>query len=341
VKIPTILTPQKVFDKYKKDIEIIFRGQQDASTIVISAILEIGRVCKDARAYKNRLNLKNKDDLWGKFEKSLPISKSSISKYISIYQHPVIRLKKYHRNLPSSVFSLYELSKIKDAHLEKLLMSGKIHSDIGRTELNLLLQGKTLSKRLTQSANEVEVLSIRLPVNSWEDKFEDVRYELIEFLEQRGLGYALGNEIQKREKLEVKQSKNVQKYVFTQLKKYFTRQIKSYIEQQGKNKNLFKRGKQITFKRKAELVGFHFDEVDCSSDISDEEIKQRFLGLGIGDENDWNNLVNKFMGDAFEKYPYPKHLLQSQTKSVKFDPSLIPIRKQQKIDKSRFKEFKV
>jgi hypothetical protein len=346
VNNPAILTPRKVFDKYKRSIEIVYRGQQDTSILVISAIIEIGRICQEAREYKKRLNLKNKDDLWEDFEKSLPFSKASIARYIAIFQHPTIRLKKYQRNLPPSVYSLYELSKIQDKQLEHLIESGKVNSDIGRTELNLLLQGKSKSKRLSQSANEIEILSLRLPLDSWEDQFEEVKQELIEFLEKKGVSYVYGNEIQKREQLEQTQSKNIEKYVFMQLKKHFTKQIKSYIEQEGKERNLFKKGKTYTFKQKAELIGFNFDEVDCSSAINDDEIEQRYLACGIGNEKDWNKLVNQFMGEAFEKYPYPAHLLESNNskssnKSDKFDSSLLPIKRPKKYGESKFKGIKV
>lgn len=334
------MTPQKVFAKYKKDIEAVYRGQQDASTLVISAILEIGRVCLDAREYKNRLTLKDKDTLWGQFEKSLPISKSSISKYISIYQHPLIRLKKYSRNLPPSVFSLYELSKIKVNQFEKLIQSGKINSDIGRAELNLLLQGKSSSKRITQSANEVEVLSLRLPADSWEGKFGDIESELLEFLKQRGIGYVYGNEIQKRKRQESKFSRNLQKYIDSKLKKHCASLIKEYINYEARIK-YSAASKKLSFKGKWKLLGFFQEEVDLGLCRDMDEVKDLLVSHSYLSELEWGQLTSRFFDEAFEKYPQPSYSAESNAKPVEFEKPALLMKQRRKIDKSKFDGIKV
>jgi hypothetical protein len=337
MKSQNILPPSKVFDRYSKEIAK-FRAQQEKRDLFISSVLEIGKLLQEVRRYKSQSTAENINELWKIFTSSLSISKSSISKYLSIYQNSTIRSKKYQKHLPNSFVSLYQLSKMADGRLAEFVELGSVNQDMGRGDVDLLIQDK--SKIKTQTVKEIEILNLKLPIDSWEEKFQSIRTELIQFLDLRGIQYEYGEEIQKREKLELKQSNNVRKHVFTQLKKHYTKKIKEYIDQRLRDKNLLKKGQSLSFKKKSELIGFNFDEIDCSSDTLDDEIKERFIGMGIGDEQEWNVLVGKFLDEAFEKYPPPKHLVEICAELVKVDESSLPIKRSRKIDKSKLKGFK-
>ena len=331
----TILTPLKILNKYKRDIESIYQGKQNASQVVVSSIVEIGKICTEARDYKNRLNLKNKNELWEDFEKNLPISKSSVSKYISISEHPTIRLKKFHKQLPPSVYSLYELSKLKDVQLQKFLESGKVNSEIGRTELNLLLSPKSNTKQLTKVVNEIEVLSIRLPSDIWEERFSEIKDKLLEFLNENDIGYSYGKEILNREKQEKKHSQLFEKFILTQLRKIFTKKVRELIESKWKSSSKFIGKKKLTFKQKVKLVGFNWDEVDCSICVDSTEIQNLYLSLDLGTQSEWNILYSDILGRGFEKYPPPNHLTNTD-RGVK-PPQLEKISSLKKRDFSKFK----
>jgi hypothetical protein len=337
----SVLTPSQVLETYKKKIVVAHHCQGVATQAMVSAIVEIGRLCQEAKQYKDRLSSKDKNDLWKKFEDKLPISKASITKYISIAENNVLKLKRNHKYLPPSVFTLYELSQISDTKLTKMIQSGVIHSEVGRTELLSKIKPKLLTNKSKQAANEIEVLSIRLSVDEWEQKFISIKEELLEFLDNKGIKYSYGSEIIKRQKIESSHSKNFTKYLTTQFRKFFTKRIRDYINEQGRAKHLFAGKKSLSFERKVKLVGFNMDEVDLRSCISESEIKDIVVPAGFCNEDEWNILMSKFVAEAFEKYPVPTHLMALDSDVTNVEMPALLGRKNTIRDKSKFKLLKV
>ena len=329
------LTHQDIYKQYKAKIEQAFHVKMTATAYLVQSIIEIGKVCLEAKSHNDKLNVRDKKQLWKEFSENLPISKASISKYIAVAKHPIIGIKKYQKALPPSIYTLYELSKIPNAKLEKLITSKKIHADMGRSELNKLLGINVSPKGIGKTSNEVEILSLRLPLDIWEHKFEDIKDDLIQYLSKKGILYEYGSELRKRERLELTQQRNINKYILTQLKKICTQNIKSYIETKGKQKNLF--GKNpLSFDKKVKLVGFKKDEVNFQQCANTQEIEQMYISLGLGTKKEWQQLEVEVMGNAFQKYPEPKHLFNSpEIKQNQMNPKL-PAKK-----KRDFSGFKV
>jgi len=83
-----------------------------------------------------RENLNNKD--WKEFYKKTKLTYRIIQVLTKIGKNKVLTNKKYIDKLPSSVFSLYELLKIKDERLIKLIDDNKISSNTTRFEIQKL-----------------------------------------------------------------------------------------------------------------------------------------------------------------------------------------------------------
>jgi len=83
-----------------------------------------------------RENLNNND--WKEFYKKTKLTYRIIQVLTKIGKNKVLTNKKYIDKLPSSVFSLYELLKIKDERLIKLIDDNKISSNTTRFEIQKL-----------------------------------------------------------------------------------------------------------------------------------------------------------------------------------------------------------
>jgi len=83
-----------------------------------------------------RENLNNTD--WKEFYKKTKLTYRIIQVLTKIGKSKVLTNKKYIDKLPSSVFSLYELLKIKDERLIKLIDDNKISSNTTRFEIQKL-----------------------------------------------------------------------------------------------------------------------------------------------------------------------------------------------------------
>jgi len=83
-----------------------------------------------------RGNLNNND--WKEFYKKTKLTYRIIQVLTKIGKNKVLTNKKYIDKLPSSVFSLYELLKIKDERLIKLIDDNKINSNTTRFEIQKL-----------------------------------------------------------------------------------------------------------------------------------------------------------------------------------------------------------
>ena len=330
------LTHQDIYKQYRSDIEKAFQVKMTATAYLVQSIIEIGRVCLEAKSYNDKLRVKDKKKLWREFSENLPISKSSISKYIAVAKHPIIGTKKYQKSLPPSIFTLYELSKISNAKLEKLITTKKIHADMGRSELNKLLGINITVKGIGKTSNEVEILSLRLPLDIWEDKFEDVKEDLMQFLAKKGILYEYGSEIRKRERLELSQQKKFNNYIQSQLRKICLKKFKNHIDNAAYKKNPIA-AKSMTFDQKLKLLKFNKSEVNFKECVGNNEIEYLYLQLDLGTQDEWNKLESDIYTEAFEKYPPPQHILNSSGDKSSHELKGLP----SKTKKRDFSGFKV
>ena len=192
-------------------------------------------------------------------------------------------------------------------------------------------------KKLPKVVNEVEVLSIRLPSGEWEDIFESIKNDLINFLDQNNIGYAYGSEIVKKENAQKRYFNKVNKYVLNGLKKTFNRLLKSYVESQGVQNNLFNKKQKLTFKNKLSKVGFRFDEVDTTAITDLSEMQQLFNQNSFMDLTEFVKITNDFYAEAYEKYPMPESMTEESA------PQFVESHffQKKKIDRSKLKLLKV
>jgi len=83
-----------------------------------------------------RDNLNDND--WKEFYKRLKISYRIVQIITRIGRNKIITNKKYIEKLPASIFSLYELQKIKDEKLLKLIEENKVNSNTTRFDIQKL-----------------------------------------------------------------------------------------------------------------------------------------------------------------------------------------------------------
>lgn len=330
-----IISSKQIFDDYRKKISLVHQGKQLASASIVTAIVEIGKLCIEAREYKDRLNIKNKEKLWKEFSENLPVSKSSISKYISVAEHPYIRLKKNHKFLPPSVYSLYELSKIQSKKLETLVNKNKINPDIGRSNLNLLLGSNSKPIQIKQVSNDIELMTLKIKEKNWENKFELFQDELINFLNEKEISFEFGTELKRRERTEDVYYRNIQKQITLGMKKYFKERLIVFVDSSLNGKNL---GNVRSLSKKLKLLKIGEDEVDYKNNLDQDELKDQFISVGLGTEDEWNEHLSSVIGESHEKYPPPLHLLKQ--KDQIFDDDIFqPFKKSNK--KRNFDGFKV
>jgi len=318
-----VQTQSHVLVSYSKKIASIYKNQQLASQATIKAIVEIGNVLIEARDYKDSLKQKNKNELWKKFSTSLSFSPASITKYIKIAEHPVIRLRKNHKFLPPSIHSLYEIAQIDEKKLLKLISTGKITSDIGRSELALLKNNASKSKVLGGLVDEVEVLSIRFPANSWMSDFNDIQNELLSFLEKRQIGFVYGNEFKKIERAETNYQNKIVRKTFQLLKKRIKKLVIEHIDNKGVQLGYWTEQNKPSLSVKVKKLGYRMDEVDITTCQNQDELELMYLSIGLDDKRQFIKASTESLNDAISLVPIPDILENlSSTKPDKSDIEL-------------------
>jgi len=130
-----LMSYRDVFDDYGAKIQQKHEQQLNAQGIAVGSIIAIGKLLKEARDYKDSLNVKNKSKLWSNFENGLTFSKGHISKYIKISENPVLSNKVHQSKLPPSVFTLYELTHHDQETLVHGIQSGAITANLSRSDV--------------------------------------------------------------------------------------------------------------------------------------------------------------------------------------------------------------
>jgi hypothetical protein len=223
----------------------------------------------------------------------------SVTRYIKIAEHPIINDKEYHQHLPSSVYSLYEISAIEPKQMLRMIKAGSVYTEMGRSEISALKQ--TPTPKIIQS-DKIDLLHIKIPKNLLQGDYFSILNEVTKFLESKGIDFEYGKEIAKADAEEQKIHRRIEKFVFNKAKIYFDQSIKKVIEQKGRESNLWKISSRLSLKVKAQKVGYHFDEVSTSEVSSIEDLTAMYRVVEWEDEMSWENRIANWYADGFEKY---------------------------------------
>jgi hypothetical protein len=294
-----ILSQKQILNNYRNKIIESYKRQQIAGMEAIKAILEIGNILLEARNYNNSLTLNHKDAIWREFIENLGFSPASVSRYIKIATHPILSDQKFHRYLPSSVYSLYEISSIEAKHMLRLIQAGTVYSEMGRSEILSLRQ-----PHYTKQApiKKINLLQIKISKDLLNGDYHSILNEIEPLLNSKGLSYEYGSEIKKIEKSIQSAKSKVEQYVFKQAKRYFGKLGQQIVERKGIENNLWKRNSKLSFKAKAKKVGYTYEEISSEFDTELQEIAEKYLILGQEDMTYWNNLVAQWYAEGMEKY---------------------------------------
>lgn len=131
--------PAASISRIQSDIEKQWQIQTEFATKTVESIIKIGQLLLKADAYFTKT-----DDKIGllNFESELPFSKSSASKYRQIASNDTLNDRSYYKQLPSSVFSLYELSQVDPKTLKNGLDRGVISADSDRSDITGYTTGR-------------------------------------------------------------------------------------------------------------------------------------------------------------------------------------------------------
>ncbi len=307
-----VLTQSDVLKQYSQKISVAYQKQQLASQAIIQSIIEIGELLTEARNYKDSLVLKHKDRLWESFQNNLKFSPARIAKYISIANNKFIKTKKNHKYLPSSVYSLYEISKLDSLKLKQLVESGKLTSTIGRSDVKQLLIGKKVTSK---SSKQVEVLTIKVDEDDWHSNFQEIKDELVAFLENKRIAFDYSSTVKQTEREQKNYHLNIEKFVFRLAKKFVKTEVLKYINQKGLSSNLWRVSDKISFKQKYKKLKFGEEEVDVSLCTNLSELEKLYLYLGLESKNYWIQKISAWYSDAYVQIKLPKSMLITHNQS--------------------------
>jgi len=300
-----LMSYQDVFDDYGKKIQQKHEQQINAQGIAVSSIIAIGKLLKEARDYKDSLNVKNKSKLWSKFENELNFSKGHISKYIKISENPVLSNKVHHSKLPPSVHTLYELTHHDQETLVHGIQSCAITANLSRSEVALAKTTKLVPPYSTVSQIKLGTLSITK--DHWVENYYSLKSELDGLLAKYNVTMIETSAPRKMAQDADRYYKTITKVIFREAKKFYLREVNNLLDTKLKEKNLLNSYGKASFKKKIFALKFHFDDFNVSNCATDEEIKQMYLYHGLDGEIAWNSSHSDWYAlamDEASKYEY-------------------------------------
>lgn len=293
-----IQSPSDYFSTSKQNIRKLIQAQTVHEQRALSCIIEIGKILSDLYDYKKRSQSPRIDKMWNDLVAEFQYSPATVTKYIKISKNPVLADEKFKDRIPSSVYSLYELSKIEPIALQLLIESNEVTSSSGRTDIVALTAPPKIKK---QTKIQIPIMSLSIDKKDWISSYKSFEDDLIEFLKSKEISYSLSSQVKSLDKSEVVRSKKIENYIFRQSKAHFNKVVKKYIDNACRANNLC--SPKTPFKKKMKLLKFNVDEVTTEGCISTAEIEERFLPLGFQEESIWNEHLMRWTTDAFEKFP--------------------------------------
>ena len=309
-----IQSPSEYFATSKRNIRKLIDAQTVHEQRALRCIIEIGKTLSDLYDYKKRSQSPRIDKMWNDLVAEFQYSPATVTKYIKISKNPVLSDERFKNRIPSSVFSLYELSKIEPIALQLLIESNEVTSTSGRTDIVALSTPPKIKKK---SKIQIPIMSLLIDKNDWISSYKSFEDDLIEFLNSKEISYALSSQVKSLDKSEVARSKKIDNYIYKQSKAHFNKVVKNHIDNTCRSKNLC--SPKTPFKKKMKLLKFGIDEVTTEGCISTAEIEERFISLGIQEESIWNEHLMKWTADAFEKFPSRISELVRSDKTEEFE----------------------
>jgi hypothetical protein len=293
-----IQSPSDYFDTSKQNIRKLIQAQTVHEQRALRCIIEIGKTLSDLYDYKKRSQSPRIDKMWNDLVAEFQYSPATVTKYIKISNNPVLSDERFKNRIPSSVFSLYELSKIEPIALQLLIESNEVTSTSGRTDIVALTTPPKTKKR---STIQIPIMSLSIDKKDWITTYKSFEDDLIEFLTIKDISYSFSSQVKSLDKSEVARSKKIENYIFQQSKAHFNKVVKNHIDNTCRTNNLC--SPKTPLKKKMQLLKFGIDEVTTEGCITTAEIEERFLPLGFQEESIWNEHLMKWTADAFEKFP--------------------------------------
>lgn len=303
-----IQSPKEYFDASKLSIKKLIHEQTVHEHRALKCIIEIGKTLSELQQYKKRIKSEKVDDLWTGLINEISLSPGTVTKYIKISLNPIITDKRFFSQIPPSVYSLYELSKLDPIALQLLIESDEVNSTTGRTTINSITS--TVKSSPTKLKNQVPIVTLYTDKNCLISSYQDIEFELKQLLEKYKITAVFSSQVQTLENYETTRMKKVEAYVFQEAKKFFKQVVKIYVDNECRRQYLCP--PNTSFKKKIKLLKYEDEEITTESCTTTNEIQELLIGLGLLDESEWNEPYSKWYTDGLEKYPSKLYSLRNE-----------------------------
>lgn len=303
-----LLTSKEILSDYEIKIKNIHSIQLKAEKELVSSCIQIGLLLLEAKQYKDQLRLSNKEKLWKSFGSSLGFSAASVSRYISIAKNPILLMNQFHSKIPSSINSLYELNKFDPITLQLLIESGEITPTTGRSAIKKLvseISPKNKSKKITKQTKQIDLMKLTINESDWVVNYCWFIDELLEFLNHKNINYVLSKKVKQLNVVENTYYERIKKYVFTRAVKFYKSEMIKYIDYSGRKHNLWSTNSKISVRKKITLLKFGWDEISWTNVINTNELKEKYIFNGLGDESTWYQNEVLWRGEASDTIELP------------------------------------
>ncbi len=294
-----IESPLDYFDSSKQGLKKLLRAKSEHEKNTLLCIIEIGKKLSELQDYQKRVKSSKVDGLWNNLLQEVELSPATVTKYIKISNHPLLTDMRFLGRIPASVFSLYELTKLEPITLQLLIESNEINATSGRSVIASLSKPQSKSKK--SSSKKVSLMTLSIPEKDWIKCYKNLEPQLLNTLDSMGLSYDFTTDVRSLENSEITRMKKIEKFVFQKSKVFFNQVVKSHIDQKCLEMHLCP--PKTPFKKKMKLLKFGVDEVTTEGCIDTQEVSVRLIGLGLIEEEKWNQLQMEWMSQGFTKFP--------------------------------------
>jgi hypothetical protein len=290
-----IQSPSDYFATSKQNISKLKESQTIHEHRALRCIIEIGKTLSDLYDYKKRNHSPRIDKMWNDLVAEFQYSPATVTRYINISKNPILTDVRFKNRIPSSVYSLYELSKVEPIALQLLIESNEVTSTSGRTDIVALTTSPKLKKK---SKIQIKIMTLSIDKKDWIKNYKTLEPDLINFLDARNIFYSLSPNVLSLDKSENTRFKKIESFAFKQSKDYFKKVVKEYVDTKCRHMH-----SNSTFRKKIEYLKFGKDEVTTSGCASSDEVKERLLFLGLIDEITWYKHYTRWLDLGHEEYP--------------------------------------
>lgn len=325
-----VLTKSEVFRDFNKRIAAAYKHQIESQVTGVRSIIEIGKLLDEARQYRDSLNHNEGQKLWASFERRLGFSPANVSKYIAIARHPILKLKKYGRHLPPSVFSLYELSKLDALDLQALLKQKTVTPTLGRSDIIRLSKAKKTPKK----SKQIELFRICVDEGDLIAAYEQ-KYTLVaDILKKLDIDFQDAPQVARLKRAQTNYNKKIEQFLLKSAKNFLKQSYKRYVEHQGIALNAWNSRSKLSYMAKLKKIGIRQDEISTEFCTSTDEIKDIYINGPFDGIDAWHREYMGWYHAAQEAVRMPKILQSRETpvESVELEPLVTFGKKRRTVD---------